>query len=224
MKGDLVDMKHRAIVLILCVLAPVIYLVCAFATNSIIPVDNREMPQPAGLTAQKEFEALRDDVVKKMAEPTPESDPLPTYGELPDITIEKPNNVDSYKNDIDKKSKEISENVAKTLTSINDSIESWQLPDPEENMPEQKSISIPSVPSMKEESMPDLPSFAEIAAMLPDFKLPDLEELQKIQNIEIPTISIPEIEIPTLPPLKELEVPELETHELEVPEIFKQND
>lgn len=222
----MIYMKHRAVVIILCILAPVIYLVCAFATNSIIPVDNREMPQPASLIEQKEFEALRDDVVKKMAEPTPETEPLPTYEELPDITIDKPSNVDQYKNDIDKKSKEISENVAKTIASINDRIESWELPDPEENLPEQKSISIPSSPSLKEESMPDLPSFAEIAAMLPNFKLPDLvEEIQKIQNIEIPTISIPEIEIPTLPPLQELEVPELpDIQPLEIPEIFKQNN
>jgi hypothetical protein len=225
MEGDF--MKHRAVVIVLCLLAPVIYLVFAFATDAALPVVQREMPPPAGLVEQKEFEAMKNDVINHMDVPTPESDPLPTYDALPEITIDKPDNVDEYKNAINKKAKEITENAEKTTKAITDKIDTWVLPDTEEQaLPEQEEIKMPSVNGIKGESMPPLPSFAEIAAMLPEFTLPDISEiLPKIQQIEIPTISIPDMEIPTLPPMKDLEVPELEElPKPEVPEIFKNNE
>lgn len=215
-------MKHRSIVIILCILAPIVYLVCALATNTLLPVQQREMPPAAGQIEQEAFERMKADVLNNLPATPKLPDATATPEPLPEMTLETPSNYDAVKDEISAKSKEIADNVNKTQQTINNRLEEWKLPDLEaEDLPTQDAPEVPSLGSVKSEPMPALPSFAEIAAMLPDITLPDLSEvLPKLEMVEIPSISLPIESYPTLAPLPELVVPELPKYEFNIPESF----
>ena len=215
-------MKHRAIIVIICILAPIIYLVCALATNALVPVRQREMPPAAGQLEAEAFEKMKAEVLNSTPVPAPTPAPTATHEPLPDISLDKPDNYDAVKAEISQKAKEISENVNKTAQTINTRLEDWELPDLEaQELPELDELKMPSVGGIKSEGMPALPSFAEIAAMLPDISLPELPELPSIGSLDIPTISIPEQSFPTLAPMPDLDVPELEKYEFNIPDTIK---
>ena len=215
-------MKHRTIIIILCILAPIIYLIGALATNSLVPVQQREMPPAAGQLEQEAFEKMKAEVLNYTPVTPKLPDPTATPEPLPDITLETPSNYDAVKEEIGKKSKEIAENVNNTQQTINARLEEWQLPDLEaEELPEREELEVPSLGSVKAEAMPALPSFAEIAAMLPEITLPDLSTiLPTLEMVEIPSISLEVESYPTLAPLPELVVPELPKYEFKVPDSF----